>query len=115
MTHSHAHPPSTPAMTSRRYSLPSFRSAVNVSFRRKAVREDVVDGSGFPTRSLGLDRLDARVQHVKRIMNSVHPGHCRQLPGHSHLHLIFGHRRVDRLALKIDCDEVYPGVLIGNE
>ena len=71
--------------------------------------------SGGSSPSSPLNVSDAKVHHLKRVMTSIHPGHCRLLPGHNQLYQVFGNRRVDRLNSKIDCDEVYPNILIGNE
>lgn len=62
-----------------------------------------------------LNSSEARIVQLKRMMSSIHPGHCRLLPGHDRLYHIFGNRRVDRFSSKIDVDEVYPNVFIGNE
>lgn len=62
-----------------------------------------------------LNSSEARIVQLKRMMSSIHPGHCRLLPGHDRLYHIFGHRRVDRHSSKIDVDEVYPNLFIGNE
>lgn len=62
-----------------------------------------------------LNSSETRIVQLKRMMSSIHPGHCRLLPGHDRLYHIFGHRRVDRFSSKIDVDEVYPNLFIGNE
>lgn len=67
------------------------------------------------TSNTPLSATESKLLHCKRIIGSTHPGHCRQLPGQHQLYQIFGNRRVDRLNSKIDCDEVYPNLLIGNE
>lgn len=87
----------------RRFSLSSFKANRSSSQNRKKSFDD------------GFINEDNRIADLKKIIGSTHPGHLRQLPGHAHLHLIFGQRRVDRVTCKIDCDEVYPNVLIGDE
>ena len=62
-----------------------------------------------------LSITESKLHRCKLIIESTHPGHCRQLPGQHLLYQIFGNRRVDRLNSKIDCDEVYPNLFIGNE
>ena len=101
-------------MSSRRYSLTGAGS--KLSFFRKSVRRESDTGSSILGRRSDQDPVDCKVQHIKRVMNSVHPGHCfRQLPGQAQLYQIFGNHRIDRVTCKIDCDEVYPNILIGNE
>lgn len=100
-------------MSSRRYSLPSLRTGVKLPFTRKTHQRD--GHSSTLGKATDMDAVEWEVQRVKRSMSSVHPGHCRPLPGQAQLHQIFGNRRVDRLTSKIDCDEVYPNILIGNE
>lgn len=87
----------------RRFSLSSLKPKRSGSRNRKKSFDD------------GSQNEDTKVQELQRVIGTTHPGHLRQLPGHAHLHLIFGQRRLDRVTCKIDCDEVYPNVLIGDE
>lgn len=89
----------------RRFSLSSLRSSSASRERKKSLSD------GFENAD-----TDMRLMQLHRVIASTHPGHMRQLPGHSHLHLIFGqNRRLDRLSCGIDCDEVWPNIIIGDE
>lgn len=132
-------------MTSRRYSLPSLRQVrlgfgalkkkqhstteddsanaidvtgdhgmMNLLFDLRGRRSHTRNSSSS-TSNTPLSATESKLLHCKRIIGSTHPGHCRQLPGQHQLYQIFGNRRVDRLNSKIDCDEVYPNLFIGNE
>lgn len=125
--------------TSRRYSLPSLKSAsknfsfpsLNIRKRNSLCRDDLglmtstLPSSYFSSSTLthgshhrtvpNTQNIEVKLQQLKRIIGSTHPGHCRLLPAHQHLYQIFGNRRIDRLSSKIDCDEVYPNIFIGNE
>lgn len=92
----------------------SFFNTTSHRHHDKFVRGSSLTSSGSSPSS-PLNVSDAKLHHLKRVMTSIHPGHCRLLPGHNQLFHIFGNRRVDRLNSKIDCDEVYPNILIGNE
>lgn len=113
---------SSSSSSSRRYSLPSFKNGVSMGFgtafgfKKKSIHDHHHDKYLYETSSLTSNHaMDTQLIHLKRVMTSIHPGHCRLLPGHSQLYHIFGNRRVDRLNSKIDCDEVYPNIFIGNE
>ena len=86
----------------RRFSLGSLRSKSASRERKKSIND-------------GYENADTKLIELQRLISTTHPGHMRQLPGHSHLHMIFGHRRLDRLSCQIDCDEVYPNIIIGDE
>lgn len=61
--------------------------------------------------------VDRELEALHAIMHNTQPRFHRDLPGHQHLHFSgsnFG-KRFDRYALGIDCDEVYPGLFIGDK
>ncbi|KAI1297127.1 Dual specificity protein phosphatase 13 isoform A [Halotydeus destructor] len=84
----------------RRFSLNSFRSGSRD--RKKSLDE-------------GQANVDGKLTQLHRIMTSTHPGYGRDLPGQSRLHTIYGQRRIDRISCHINCDEVYPNILIGDQ
>lgn len=94
---------------------PSHHQTPSSFFASTRHHDKFFRGPSGSSPSSPINASDAKVVHLKRVMQSVHPGHCRLLPGHQQLFHIFGNRRVDRLNSKIDCDEVYPNMFIGNE
>ncbi|RWS28470.1 dual specificity protein phosphatase 3-like isoform X1 [Leptotrombidium deliense] len=62
-----------------------------------------------------FDNIESKLVHLQRIIGSTHPGYNRQLPGQSLLPQIFFGRRLDRMSVRINCDEVYPNIFIGDE
>ena len=59
--------------------------------------------------------VEKEMAAIRTIIHNTQPRFHRDLPGHQHLlHRTFG-KRLDRVALGIDCDEVYPALFIGDK
>ena len=62
--------------------------------------------------------IDDKIVNLQRVIATTPTVHNRQLPGFTVLSKIYGKPippTTDRMYSGIDCDEVYPGIFIGDE
>lgn len=58
--------------------------------------------------------IEKKLNKLKSIIECVEPKFNRNLPGHQWLPLGFLGRKLDGEELRVDCDEVYKNIFVGD-
>lgn len=92
-----------------------FREHFSRKPRSSGSRNDSSQSNCFTSSNQTVER---ELEALRAILHSTQPRLHRDLPGHQHLQSSHGFhfgKRFNRNASGIDCDEVYPGLFIGNK